>query len=950
MTPGTTQDISSWLAQYLRRRHRIQWNGECKALADFGIDSLASADLLCALDEELGLNVPNDFLVMCVDTDQLLRAIEDLRRDDAGAANGEGGYREFVNPYIARKLEQLKMDRTFTRAEGCHLYDADGECYIDFMAQYGALPFGHHPAAIWHAIEGLRAGGEPIFAQPSIAQGAGRLARRLIELAPAGLQYVTFSNSGAEAVEAALKMARQATGRRGILSTRRGFHGKTFGALSATGNTDYQSPFGLPLADFDCIDYADAQALERQLTQHPDHYAGFIVEAIQGEGGVREAPAGYLRHAKELCQRHGVLFILDEVQTGLGRTGALFACEDEGVVPDIMTLAKALGGGVVPIGATLCAAHAYTERFALKHSSTFAGNALAAAAGLATLDLLSADGGALLRHVREEGAYLRERLELMRAKHPWLVEEIRGRGFMLGIRFTTARVHWPENFLGIAAEERSLAQLVASYLLNAERVRLAPTLNGGDVLRVQPPLNATHAQCVAVMDAMERAIDVVATRNTALFYRAIMDRRAPPPALHPVRTEPAPAPRAAENAQESRFAFLLHPLDEQGYADYDPSLRELSEVALRDFADSMEGLVDPVVGSTMSITSRAGATARGDFIIISHTADQLKRLSQREALEVLSKGLDLAQERGARIVGLGAYTSVVSGGGSLLRRPGLPLTSGNSYTVVSGIQAINRAMQESGRRLRQCTVAVVGAAGSIGSCMATLLAERARRLILIGNPNHDPRIGQERLLRVAQTVIEHLPLHADGTEVMPELHRRVRTLARDGLDASAIAVALAADGSLVLTSSIEAVALADVVVSATSFPGRIIEHDMLARDAIVCDISRPRSMDAGIRALRPDVMVIDGGIIALPGRPRVGPYGLDPGTSYACMAETMLLALEGDFRDTSLGSSVDVREVRRQQGLARKHGFQLAGLQSFGRPIAGLPDTFSEIPVLSHSA
>jgi acetylornithine/succinyldiaminopimelate/putrescine aminotransferase/predicted amino acid dehydrogenase/acyl carrier protein len=934
----TRREIADWLracAAGLRSEHPVEWDGDCVALADLGIDSLAAAELVCSLEDWLGVDVPSSFLDGLADTDALITAVEQLDARCAGAASVAAGaafsdYERFVNPHLASKLYQLKIARTFVRAQGCWLYDAQGVAHLDFMAQYGALPFGHHPREIWQALEDLREDAEPIFAQPSLSASSGRLARHLIEIAPRGLRYVTFSNSGAESVEAALKMARHATGRAGILSTHGGFHGKTFGALSATGNPDYQVHFGLPIPEFDCIAYGDERVLEATLAGAPGRYAAFIVETIQGEGGVLVAPPGYLRAAKELCAHHGTLLIVDEVQTGLGRTGSMFSCDDEGVCPDILTLAKALGGGVVPIGATLCTEAVYSEKFALKHSSTFAGNALAARAGLASIALLTRDGGALLKNVTTQGAYLRERLEAIRARHPWLVEEVRGRGFMLGLRFTSDRRWWPENFLGIAAEQCELAQFVAAYLLNVERVRLAPTLNGGNVLRIQPPLNATHEHCVMAADALERTVKMIASRRTGDFYRAILRGQACEAATVAAPLLPEPTAARTDTVEASRFAFLLHPLDERGYADYDTSLASLELDELREFSSTMAGLLDPVVGSSVEIESATGARARGDFILISYTADQLKCMPQRQALQVLGKGLALARGRGAAIVGLGAYTSIVSGGGAQLANAETRLTSGNSYTVVSAIEALDEAVDLRDLAWEEATVAVVGAAGAIGSCLALLLAERAPRLVLVGNPMHKAEIGRDRLMAVARMLVEHV-LATPTAHRAGSLARHVADLLDVGATAPGdIAEVIERDGSLILTSSLHAVSLANVVVTATSFPGSLFDHDVLRRRAIVCDISRPRSVGPEVVARRPDLLVIDGGVITLPNRPRVGPYGIEDGTSYACMAETMLLALEGDFRDTSLGPALDVREIKRQQLLARKHGFAPARLRVVG--------------------
>ena len=280
-------------------------------------------------------------------------------------------YIEFVNPHLGKLLQDIGLDKRFQRGQGPYLYDHTGQEYLDCIAAYGALPFGYNPPEIWRALHELEARQEPSFIQPSLLEAAGELAARLIALAPSGFQYVTFANSGAEAVEAAFKLVRAKTGKPVILSTRNSFHGKTLGALSATGNENYQSAFGAPVPGFRHIPYGDLEALESYLAEHAGDTAAFIVEPIQGEGGIVEPPQGYLKQVQELCARHGVRTIFDEIQTGLGRTGALFACAEEGVTPDVMVLAKALGGGLIPIGAVLCRAEVYTEDFGLKHSSTF---------------------------------------------------------------------------------------------------------------------------------------------------------------------------------------------------------------------------------------------------------------------------------------------------------------------------------------------------------------------------------------------------------------------------------------------------------------------------------------------------------------------------------------------------------------------------------------------------
>ena len=428
-----------------------------------------------------------------------------------------------VNPHLADLLASLWLDKRFVRGEGCELIDDNGRHYLDGIAAYGALPFGFNPAEIWQSLLDVQRNGEPSFVQPALLDAAGELAERLLAIAPSNLRYVTFANSGTETVEACIKLCRVATGRMGILSAHNSFHGKTLGALSATGNPHYQQGFGAPASDFHSIPYGDVEALRHELETRPGYYAAFLVEPIQGEGGIAVPPAGYLTEVRDLCTRADVLLVLDEIQTGLGRTGEMFACMSEAVQPDVMALAKALGGGLMPIGAMLCTESAYTESFALRHSSTFAANTLACRAGLATLRMLTSDDNALVRRVERNGARLKDGLLELQRRYPQLIAEVRGRGFLLGIRFAGDRLLWPESLLGVALEQEFFTPLFASYMLNVEGVRVAPTLNGKSVIRIEPALTMTWPQCERLLSALERALAMFATGDTGRILASIIE-------------------------------------------------------------------------------------------------------------------------------------------------------------------------------------------------------------------------------------------------------------------------------------------------------------------------------------------------------------------------------------------------------------------------------------------
>ena len=775
---------------------------------------------------------------------------------------------------------------------------------------------------------------EACFVQPSLLGAAGELARRLIAVAPPGLSDVTFTNSGTEAIEAAIKLCFQATGRRAILSTDGGFHGKTLGALSASGRVDYQTPFGLPLANFHRVPYGDLNALRVELEARRNHYAAFVVEPIQGEGGVIVPPPNYLREAKRLCTDQGVLLVVDEVQTGLGRTGYMFACEADQVTPDVLTLAKALGGGVVPIGAVLCSEQVFGEDFALKHSSTFAGNALASRAGLAPMDLLERADRALLRQIQSHGAYLRDRLTEIQRRHPDFIEAISGRGFMLGIRFSVDRAQWREGFLGIVAEQNQIAQLVASYLLNVEGLRVAPTLNQGQVLRIQPPLNATRKQRAQAADAIDRCMAVLATGDTGRFFGSIFDRRARPaaaPLAHPARP---PAPYVDTDA---RFGFPIHPLDAASFAEFDASLAHLDTNELSRFVTRMDGVCEPFVSSSVRLRSRTGACARGEFILVGHTTESLLAMSREECVATLRQAVGYARDRGAQIVGLGAYTSVLSAGGLDLIGEDVPLTSGNSFTAVAGIDALEFALQRLCRPWHRATAAVIGAAGSIGRATTLLLSNKVSRLILIGNPARGEDLARRKLLETAAALCRQLAIDP-GQGAIGQRIKSLGSLPDPALGIAAfvpVAEQLERAGLIAITTGRAWLVEADLVVTATSFPGAVFEPEDLNLGAVVCDLSRPRSVDRSIGDRRPDVLVIDGGLIEIPGRPRIGPYGLEKGLAYACMAETMVLALERRFKNCSLGADLSLEDITLMRRLASKHGFKVAGLQSFGKTIGG---------------
>ncbi|MCS7065390.1 MAG: aspartate aminotransferase family protein, partial [Fimbriimonadales bacterium] len=376
-------------------------------------------------------------------------------------------------------------------AEGCYLWDAQGRRFLDCLGGYGMFALGHrHPKvveAVRRQLDLMPMPSKIMFNAPQ-----ARLAARLAERLPGNLQYTFFCNSGAEAVEGALKLARKATGRMKFIATIGGYHGKTLGSLTVSGREVYRKPFEPLVPGVVHLPFGDADAVAAHLDSET---AAVIVEPIQGEGGIRIPPEDYLPRLRELCDRSGALLIADEVQTGLGRTGRWWGVDHAGVLPDIVTLAKSLGGGVLPIGSFSANETLWSAMFGenpLLHTSTFGGNELACAAGLAALQVIEEEG--LVENAREVGAHLLRGLQQVQGEYPDFVQEVRGRGLMIGVEF----------------HEADYGELTITNMIQ-RGVIAAYTLNNPKVIRLEPPLIMTREQAEFALQVF--AESVVAARE-----------------------------------------------------------------------------------------------------------------------------------------------------------------------------------------------------------------------------------------------------------------------------------------------------------------------------------------------------------------------------------------------------------------------------------------------------
>ena len=413
----------------------------------------------------------------------------------------------FLNPQMGRILRTLGFDKSWRGGEGAHLIDADGNRYLDLFGGYGVFAIGrNHPAAIAAVQEAMaaRTGNLP---QLGVTLLSGVLAEQLLARAPGSVGAMVPANTGTEAVEAAIKIARAATGRPRILYAEHAFHGLTLGSLSINGNAEFRDGFGPLLADCTAVAFDDLDALEREL-QRGD-VAAFVVEPVQGKG-VNLPRADYLPRAQALCRQAGALLVCDEVQTGVGRTGRFLALEHWGLEPDMVCMAKALSGGLVPIGAVLVSRAVFERVFdgmerAVRHGSTFGGNDLAAAAALATLRVLDEEG--LVAHAERMGELLLSLTQPLIERYE-VVRDVRGLGLMWAIEFgppsgRVGRALWE------AIERRQaglFSQLITVPLFHEHRILCQVAGHRMNTIKALPALVIEEQEIRRFAAALEQTI------------------------------------------------------------------------------------------------------------------------------------------------------------------------------------------------------------------------------------------------------------------------------------------------------------------------------------------------------------------------------------------------------------------------------------------------------------
>ena len=864
---------------------------------------------------------------------------------------------DLLNPTVAKMLRTFHLDKNYVSGQGSYLFDEKGNRYLDFIAQYGAVPFGYNPPVIWEALERVRSQQIPSLVQPSLPGEALRLANKLAQITPGDLCYCTFCQSGTEAVEAAIKLARSATGKLTIVSTERSFHGKTLGALSATGRDVYQTPFGAPVPGFTRIPYNDAAALAEVLENNSD-VAAFIVEPVQGEGGIIPAQPGYLAQVQRLCRQHGVVFIVDEIQTGLGRTGKMFACDHAGIEPDVLLLAKALGGGLIPLGVCISSPRVYNDDFGALHSSTFANNNLACAVGSAVLEELLKDDQQLIKDVAEKGEYLLKRAHQLGESYPDIIKKVRGQGLMAGIEFHDLDDCGSYDMTYLC-DRGGFTALLAGFLLNVFQIRLVPFLNNPMTVRLEPTLTITVEEIDQMMDALDTVCQILSHQDYALLYRFLIGDNSRPKKIADYRLSRRSIKASVLEEGETptqKFAFIIHYPGPEDVIANNPSFVRFSRPELYELLDwQCQTGEAGMVCHMPAIRSRSGNVAEGWLIGVPYGARQIMSLPREEVVKVIGEAVDMGRDLGAGIVGLGALTSVVTRGGRSVTDRNVAVTSGNSFTVLMAMEALYRGAEKMHIDVSQAQGAVVGATGSIGRACSLLLSEQVANIILLGNDQHPTSsrnrlrslhrdlfaYAQQRLARGEESGLAGwLKDAVEGLSSLNDLRSRqlLETYHQgqfSGEWVQAVAECLNLDVPVETSLSLtESLPLCDLIVATSNAPDYLIHPYHLNPGCVVCDVARPADVSPEVYQQRDDVLVLEGGLVQYPDNISFGPnFGYREGVSLACLSETVLLAMEGDYQHFSIGAKLPLETVAYLRQLGEKHGFSLAGLVMNGREI-----------------
>jgi acyl transferase domain-containing protein/acyl-CoA synthetase (AMP-forming)/AMP-acid ligase II/NADPH:quinone reductase-like Zn-dependent oxidoreductase/acetylornithine/succinyldiaminopimelate/putrescine aminotransferase/predicted amino acid dehydrogenase/NAD(P)-dependent dehydrogenase (short-subunit alcohol dehydrogenase family)/acyl carrier protein len=728
------------------------------------------------------------------------------------------------------------------------------------------------------------------------------------------------------------------------------FHGKTLGALRITSNAELQRLFAsdaslrttwLPRRGVDGV--AGVFAAEsfpiyrvedgRLASTDWSNVVAVFVEPVQGEGGAHPLDPKLLAALREATSAAGVPLVADEIQSGMGRTGTFFAATGLGLRADYYCLGKSLGGGVAKIGALLVDVDHADPDFELMTTSTFAEDDYSSAVARRALQILERDG--LADRCRTLGEHLLQRFGEIRDRFPDTIADVRGLGLLAGVEL---RPGSRSRLLRLLYEQKLLGALASGFLLHEEGIRISSTLGAPSTLRIEPSAYMTVADLDRVAGAIGRLAALLHAGNIGRVI-AFLGHRKPDrsaPEIENASSEEIPAIEVDGDLR--RVAFLQHFLDESSLDRWEPSLRQLEAGERLEVIERMQTFLPPLRTRTAVVRSASGERLRIDFYTVLATSRMIEQLIRHgesdRFVRHLRKMLDERASEHCIVAGLGGYLSIVTQNGKKLAGT-VPVTTGNAFTVAMGVEGLKRGALEAQVDLATARLAAVGAAGNICGAYVREISRVVPQLALIGRPQSRRRL--ERL--AAQLYVDALQRIAagDGSSGLGSVIRDTHAV-RQFLDRGeapdgetlyrAIEEELRDAAPIRIHEDVAALRDCDVAVTASNSVEPIIHaKDVGERLRVVCDISVPPDLAPDVLTLRPDLLVLSGGMVRLPYEEdlELTELGLPAGHLYACMAETILLGFENAPSEVSSGE-IRPEQVASLSAMAKKHGFDLGYL------------------------
>jgi len=861
-------------------------------------------------------------------------------------------------------IEYFGINYVITEASGVDVMTAEGKPLVDALSQYGALPFGSNFKPFLDQVKGFFNSKSPTLVQPFTASSVMDAKKKLIGmLGKDRFTNVIFTNSGAESVEAAVKIVRSRTGKPGIIALKNSFHGKTMAAIQLTSNPQYRNYFGI---ENDFVKHIDIEAELADIKKSIQHAAkevrasAFIIELVQGEGGMRALDQEKISYAVKVAKDAGLYIIVDEIQTGLGRTGSLFSFQEYAIDPDIVLLGKALGGGVVSLSACIATEAVVPGDFTIFHSSTFSNNNFSSYVCNIVLDLLNED---LLENIRLRSEQLESVLARVSAQYPEVYEKYSGRGLMRGIHLKG----WNDfgSFFSNTVDETGLTgYAAAAWLIRNRGLITMPCFSEPTCIRVQPPLIVTEEEIDKIAKDLCALADALLSPGGYANLFVLPNSREKNerenakhfPALTSSNILPAKNRKnifkekrliIKNSSPDGRFTFVIHPIDsfsfERTFPDSYYELPSDSKTSFRKSAREILKIMPNIVASCYEVEALClgDKVIKGDFVTLSLFPDELMNLPDNDRRHLLSAIGQEVTRLAPDVLGLGAFSSILAKGGYSLRHLDMVVTAGSSLTAAAAVDVV---WHDSFDMKYMPRFGIVGPGGSVGLRVWQFLLYQVLQtgvdaeICLLYNPANPHAIKTiEKYIKLTIDQLFDVCSCDQGLIVSSSYKTRITEIRKifyekyDRNDSHIMDHARYAFEkilgfpvlSIAASDDRQVVYELDSIVVATDNSQPL---DLLLNINTGCrvyDLGRPHSFDIS-RLKNRNVEMYEAGLVSLPNpKTTFGSFnmcGLPDGVSLGCLAETMVLAASGgklrppSYRGTFL-HSLQIFEKSRTLGM-----------------------------------